>query len=145
MNKIKNFTFSHYTFMGFYNASEWKTAWDLEKSLSMVTTSLTILLLLKKGHAKFIKDQATCRNPFIILPKQFSKLIRAEMHQFSQIPCPIWYCLKFYPSSAKNYFPIPTSHQTERNLDLPLTLDMLILSFPEIVLENSRNIFILKH
>lgn len=56
MNKIKNFTFSHYTFMGFYNASERKTAWDLEKSLSMVTTSLTILLLLKKGHAKFIKD-----------------------------------------------------------------------------------------
>lgn len=33
MNKIKNFTFGHYTFMGFYNASEWKTAWDLEKNL----------------------------------------------------------------------------------------------------------------
>lgn len=56
MSKIKNFTFSHYTFMGFYNASEWKTAWYLGKSLSMVTTSLIILLLLKKGHAKSVNE-----------------------------------------------------------------------------------------
>ena len=33
MNKINIFAFSYYTFIGFYNVPESRTAWNLEKSL----------------------------------------------------------------------------------------------------------------
>lgn len=45
------FTFSHYTLMGLYDASECRTDGIQKKSLSAASTSSTILLPLK-GHAE---------------------------------------------------------------------------------------------
>lgn len=60
------FTLSNYTCMGFYNVSEWGTDRCLEKSLSTVSTSSTILLLLQKGPAESTEDGATHRDPFTL-------------------------------------------------------------------------------
>lgn len=128
--------------MGFYNASKWKTTWDLEKSLSMgdyvhFTSSLKrkCKVCRKLGYlqeslhssAKIVLQTPQSRDAPIIT-NIMSHLVLSQVLSFI--------CQILLPNP--NLTP-------ERNLDLPLTLYMLILPFPEIILENSRNIFILKH
>lgn len=84
MNSINIFTFSYYTFIGFYMLQSQEQL-GIQKNHSVVTTFLTISLLLKKGCEQFVENQATCRNLFTILPKCFSKPPRAEMYHFSVI------------------------------------------------------------
>jgi hypothetical protein len=91
--------FSHYRFVGFYNASEQRTDWDLEKSLY----SDYICFCLKRTY----KTWAFGRNPFTLL--SISPNPRVVMRQFSQTSWPVWYCRKFYHLHAKHYFPLSTS------------------------------------
>lgn len=84
MNKIKKLHIQSLHISGFPYCFRVENSLGFRK-ITMMTTSLTILLLLKKGHAKFTEDQATYRNPFTLLPKYFSKRHTAEMHQFSQL------------------------------------------------------------
>lgn len=101
--------------MGFYNASKWRRDRNLENSFSTVTTSSTILFLLKKGHTKFVEVWVIGRNPFTLLPKRFSKPHRAEMHQFSLILTIKHHVPSGTVSSSILYMPKTTSYSQPHN------------------------------
>lgn len=119
--------------MGFYNASEWRTAWDLEKSL--------LWLHPQPFYFCFKKDTQN---------SQRSRLLAGILSRFCQSisPNPPPRCtlltntmshlvLSQILSLICQRLPLPNPDLTpERTLGLPLALHMLTLPFPEVVLEN---------
>lgn len=97
--------------MGFYNA-EWRTDWDLQKSLLTGTTSATILLLFKKkrqtGRGLYYWQESflSSAKAFLQTPQCRDVPILTDSH-ISQTPSGT--VSSSYPLYAKNCFSLSTS------------------------------------
>lgn len=112
-------------FMGFYNASEWKTDWCLGKkkqtSVSTVHTLHHVTSALKRTH-KFGTSLDYWQESFHSSAKALPPNSQQRCsNSHDQTPCPICNCLKFYSSHAKDYFPLNLiTKRAKRGLALTL-------------------------